>query len=1031
MRIVLDLQACQGSSTHRGIGRYSMALTLGMLRQGGRHDFRIVLNNRFPDSVATLRKTFDGKLPQSHISAYALPAQIWEHQTQNSWRLRAAEQVREHYLASLAPDVVHMSSLFEGLGEDACVSALHSRNQFDSAVTLYDLIPLVRKQTYLTDPHVANWYYRKLQSLKNAELLLAISGHSRLEAMEALQLPGERIANISSAVDTIFKPRTLAPDDAKALLGGFGLNRGYIMYTGGIDYRKNIEGLIEAYSMLPGALRAQYQLAVVCSIGEAERLRLQALAASFKIPKGDLVLTGFVSDDDLVSLYNLTDLFVFPSLQEGFGLPALEAMSCGVPVIGSNNSSIPEVIGRADALFDPNKVGEICAKMQQVLTTPAFADELRAHGLEQSRLFSWDASARKALDAFEQVHERRQQQRRTMSAGGVAAPARRPRLAYVSPLPPERSGIADYSAELLPELARYYDIDVVVTQEAVEERWLQANFTPRSVDWFEANSGRYDRVLYNFGNSSFHAHMFGLLQRHPGVVMLHDFYLSGAVNYLHSGTADGYGKALYASHGYPALAHERAEGREASYYRYPCNKAVLDNASGILVHSRHSQELAALWYGPRQAQDWRMIPHLRVLPPVLERDAARAAVGMQDGDFLMCSFGLLGRTKYNDKIVEAWLASPLAQDERCHLVFVGENAIDSFGSALSARIARHPRIKITGFASLELYRHYLMAADAAVQLRTRSRGETSGTVLDCLAHQVPAIINSHGSAAELPGHIVIKLPDDFTLEELGAAMQRLREQPDEARAQALRGVEHIATLHHPARIGEQYRDAIEHFAHSSPRARYEDLLDGLGAISATMAPSEDDWLQVAASIAANAPATGPRQLLLDVTALASAEAPALLQALLAEPLAGWRVEPVLLREQRYHYARRFALQAIGCEQLGLEDAVADIKPGDCLLRLDMAQEPDQALANIGVQQAHLEGGLNDAAALPALAAALAALQADLERGEIAQHSVPLPGAGAASSAGAVDAANAAGAPAAPAAVCAASEPLAEGSGNAA
>jgi glycosyltransferase involved in cell wall biosynthesis len=986
MRILLDLQACQGSSTHRGIGRYSMALTLGMLRQGGQHDFRIVLNNRFPDSVATLRKTFDGLLPQSHISAYALPSHIWEHQVQNGWRLRAAEQVREHYLASLAPDVVHISSLFEGMGEDTCVSALHSRNSFDTAVTLYDLIPLVRKQTYLTDPNVANWYYRKLQSLKNAELLLAISGHSRLEAMEALQLPGERIANISSAVDTIFVPRTLAPDDAKALLARFGLHRGYIMYTGGIDFRKNIEGLIEAYAMLPGELRAQYQLAVVCSIGDAERMRLQALADSFNVPKGDLVLTGFVSDDDLVSLYNLTDLFVFPSLQEGFGLPALEAMSCGVPVIGSNNSSIPEVIGRADALFDPNKVADICAKMQQVLTTPAFAEELRAHGLEQCKLFSWDASARKALDAFGQVNERRQQQRRAFSAGGLAAPARRPRMAYVTPLPPERSGIADYSAELLPELARYYDIDVVVTQTAVEDRWLQANFMPRTVEWFDANRQRYDRVLYNFGNSSFHAHMFGLLQRHPGVVMLHDFFLSGAVNYLHSGT-DGYRRALYSSHGYPALAHERAEGRDASYYRYPCNKAVLDNASGILVHSHHSQELAALWYGPQQARDWRMIPHLRVLPPALERDAARAALGMGEHDFLMCSFGLLAPTKYNDKIVEAWLASPLAQDERCHLVFVGENSVSDFGRALSARIRRHPRIKITGFASLELYRNYLMAADAAVQLRTRSRGETSGTVLDCLAYQVPAIINSHGSAAELPEHIVLKLPDQFSQEELSAAMLRLYEQ-------AQRGVQYIATEHHPARIGEQYRDAIEHFAHHSPHARYEQLVQGLGHISYPVEPTEGDWLQVATSIAANTVPAGPRQLLVDVGALAEAgtPAPALLTALLTEGLDGWRVEPVLLREQRYHYARRYALQAIGCGLLELDDAVAAIYPGDCLLRVDGTQELDLALSNIGVQHAHLDCGMDDAGALPALAAALAALRAGVARSGMSLHSVAVPGA---------------------------------------
>ncbi|MBV5324348.1 MAG: glycosyltransferase, partial [Rhodospirillaceae bacterium] len=102
-------------------------------------------------------------------------------------------------------------------------------------------------------------------------------------------------------------------------------------------------------------------------------------------------------DDDLVALYNLTSLFVFPSLQEGFGLPALEAMSCGVPVIGSNNSSIPEVIGRSDALFDPNRIEQISGKMQQVLEQSAFAASLAAHGLEQAKQFSWDASAQKTL----------------------------------------------------------------------------------------------------------------------------------------------------------------------------------------------------------------------------------------------------------------------------------------------------------------------------------------------------------------------------------------------------------------------------------------------------------------------------------------------------------------------------------------------------------------------------------------------------------------------------------------------------------
>lgn len=963
MRIVLDLQACQGSSAQRGIGRYSMALAQAMLRQAGGHDCRIVLNNHFPDSIAPLRAAFDTLLPQEHITVYDLPAQIWEHSAQNSWRLRAAEQLREHYMASLAPDVVHMSSLFEGLGENACCSALHSGGRFDTAVTLYDLIPLMRKETYLTDPHVANWYYRKLQSLKNAELLLAISNHTRQEAMGALQLPGERVVNISSAVDAIFRPRTLAPQDAAALRARLGLQRPFFMYTGGIDYRKNIEGLIEAYAMLPAALRQQYQLAVVCSIHEADRVRLLDLAARLRLAEGDLVLTGFISDDDLVSLYNLTDLFVFPSLQEGFGLPALEAMACGAPVIGSNNSSIPEVIGRADALFDPTRPTEIAARLHQGVTDAGFSASLRAHGLQQAKLFSWEASAHKALAAFEQVHQQRGQGRAAAVNVG-ALPARRPRLAYISPLPPERSGIADYSAELLPELARYYEIDVVLLHPVVSDRWIGANFAQRSLEWFEDNSARFDRILYHFGNSAFHAHMFGLLARHPGVVVLHDFFLSGAVNYLCSGSSDphAYCKELYAAHGYGALLHELQQGREASYYQYPCNKAVLDHAKGVIVHSAHSKQLATHWYGPRQGANWKLIPHLRVMPDAQDRSGARASLGFKDGDFLMCSFGLIGRTKRNEQILEAWLQSPLAQDERCHLVFVGANDAHQFGAALAARIDASRRVRITGFAAPELYRSYLNAADAAVQLRTSSRGETSGTVLDCLAYRLPTIINAHGSAAELPAPVALRLADDFSLPELVAAMTRLYQDAGLARQLAERGAAYIAEVHHPARIGGLYRDAIEAIAQDSPRGRYGALLAALDAIDTTCAPAEPDWLQAAACIAANDPGSSGRQLLIDVSELAlkPGQAPCglvrdLIRYLIETPPAGYRVEPVIRAEGRYRYARRLTLEVIGRADLAFDDMAADIKPCDHVLRLtpDAALAPELALSNRGTGQTAL------------------------------------------------------------------------------
>lgn len=955
---------------HRGIGRYSMALAQAMLRQGPQHDYRIVLNGHFADSVAQLRRALDGLLPQSQISTYELPVPLWEQERGNSWRLRAAEQLREYHLASLRPDVVHMSSLFEGLGENACGSVLHSRGEFDTAITLYDLIPLIRKQTYLTDPGVASWYYRKLQSLKNAELLLAISGHSKREAMDALQLPDERIVNISSAVDDIFQPRATSPEAAEALRRRYGLTRPFIMYTGGIDYRKNIDGLIEAFSLLPHQLRSRYQLAVVCSVTDAARLQLQQLAARFRLADDELVLTGFVPDDDLVTLYNLTDLFVFPSLQEGFGLPALEAMSCGTATIGSNNSSIPEVIGRADALFDPTRPTEIAALMQRAVTDAGFHASLREHGLEQAKLFSWDASARKTLDAFEDGHARRRQAESAMVAvtGSGRAPARRPRLAYVSPLPPERSGIADHSAELLPELARYYEIEVVLDQPALHDTWAAANFPQRTVEWFDANADRYDRIVYHFGNSSFHRHMFPMLQRHPGVVVLHDFFLSGVVHYASAagGEPDLYGRTLYASHGYAALLHENEHGREASYYRYPCNKAVLDQAAGVIVHSAYSRGLAEQWYGAGRADAWRQLPLLRVLPGEIDRDAARAALGLAPDDFVMCSFGLLAITKCNDLIVEAWLNSSLADDPRCRLVFVGENNIEKFGNDLAKRIAAHPRIQITGFASPELYRNYLSAADAAVQLRTRSRGETSATILDCLSYRLPTIINSHGSAIEVPADITIKLPDACTEAELSAAMQRLRQDRALAARLSAGAEDYMRRVHQPAHVGTLYRAAIEHFALHSRAARYAELRDELAAIQTSTEPGEQDWMQVAQCIAANEAGHQGRQLLPDADGVApGSPQQALLRHLLATPPAGFRVEPLRRDGAVRRYARAAALALIGRPELPLEDGVAELKQNDIVLRwTDAADDDERALDNRGVLRATLRFAAPDAQSAP-------------------------------------------------------------------
>lgn len=938
MRIILDLQACQASSMHRGIGRYSMALALAMARNSSGHELRIVLNEDYPDSVAAIRQAFDGLLPHSHIGTFVTPVPAGEVDPRNGWRVRAAERVREHYLASLRPDVVHVASLFEGLGDNSVVSLLHGEGRFDTAVTLYDLIPLMRKERYLADPNMAAWYYRKLESLKNAELLLAISGSAREEGIELLQLPPERVVNISSAVDSIFRPRALGPDERSALLARHGLRREFIMYTGGIDYRKNIEGLVEAYARLPVRLRRQYQLAVVCSIRDPDRFRLERLAARFGLAKDDLVLTGFVSDDDLVSLYNCTALFVFPSLHEGFGLPALEAMACGAPVIGSNTSSIPEVIGRADAMFDPADIDAIGAAMAGVLADPARQADLRAHGLTQARRFSWDASARRAIDAFEDAHARRRTARELVAVS--AAAERRPRLAYLSPLPPARSGIAAYSADLLPALARHYEIDLVLAQDEVEDPALGESHARRSIAWFDANAHVYDRIVYHFGNSAFHTHMFDLLERHPGVVVLHDFFLSGVISHAEAEhrLPNNYCLSLYQAHGYGPLLEEKAEGRTASVMTYPCNKAVLDRALGVIVHSAYAAGLANRWYGAGFADAWRVVPLACLEPPqpdAAARAALRTELGFADGDIVVCSFGILSAPKCNDRLVEAWIGSALAHDPHCHLVFVGEIAPGRFGIALRDRIAAHPRIRVTGYASTALYRNYLKAADVAVQLRQHSRGETSAAVFDCLSHGLPTVVNAHGSAAELPEHVCLRLEDSFSGAALGAALERLRGDAALRAALGNEAAAYMGATHALPRAAALYRDAIEHFARDSRGQAEQDLLAAIAALD-TDAPNAD-LLQTAAAIAANRPRSGPRRLLLDIGALeqdGGTPQARLLASLLGQAPDGWRIEPVRHDGTRYRYARRFTLDLIGRADLQFEDTVVDAKAGDVLAAFD-------------------------------------------------------------------------------------------------
>ena len=460
-------------------------------------------------------------------------------------------------------------------------------------------------------------------------------------------------------------------------------------------------------------------------------------------------------------------------------------------------------------------------------------------------------------------------------APGAEISREKPRLAYFSPLPPARTGIADYSAELLPALSQHYDIDVIVCSDAEKTPLPSGCLAVRDAAWFERHARLYDRIVYHIGNSLFHHHMFPLLEKFPGVVVLHDFYIGHLLEFLE--TKGGWHKlwtrALYEAHGYDAVLSRFGEASYAGTIRdYPANFFLLRQAMGIITHSVHSQALAHRFYGKAAGRDWAIIPSLRKLTEVTNRPAARATLGLNEEDFLVCCFGFLGETKLNRRLLDAWLGSRLSESKSCHLVFVGEAPNDEYCGAMRRTLsAAGPkgRLHITGFASAEIYKRYLAAADLAVQLRAHSRGESSRTVADCMAHGLPVVVNAHGSMAELSDHCVVKLADAFTDSELIETLERLYADPAAARALGLRAADCAAREWAPEKIAARYRDAIEGFADRAPDLFNHRKLSAIAEALEETRADDSGWVAKARELAEAAPLLSPaRQLLVDISALA-------------------------------------------------------------------------------------------------------------------------------------------------------------------
>ena len=241
------------------------------------------------------------------------------------------------------------------------------------------------------------------RSVAGADGIVAVSEFTKRELIGTYGLDPGRVAVVPNGVDHgHFYPRDRTEVDA--VKTRFGIDRPYVLMTGTIEPRKNVDGLLKAFASIAAPLRDAHSLVLAGGEGWLDQNILR-LADELRASGVRVIQLGYVEPRDLPALYSGASVFVLPSHYEGFGIPVVEAMACGAPVITSRNASLPEVAGEAAMLVGTEDPAELPGAIDRVLGDPAVREDLRRRGLERARAFSWDASARAMLDFIRQVRD--------------------------------------------------------------------------------------------------------------------------------------------------------------------------------------------------------------------------------------------------------------------------------------------------------------------------------------------------------------------------------------------------------------------------------------------------------------------------------------------------------------------------------------------------------------------------------------------------------------------------------------------------
>lgn len=619
--------------------------------------------------------------------------------------------------------------------------------------TFYDLIPYLFKDHYLSDEGTQKRYIRKLEKLKWMDHLFAISQSAKDDLVEHTKFDQSKIDVILGAADETIKKIELSNDEKKKVLSKFRINKQFMICVAGDDERKNISGLIKAYGRLNESLKEKYQLVIVCKLSEHSVNRYSKEINDAKL-KNKVILTNFVTDEELIILYNTAYLCVFVSKYEGLGLPVLEAYSCEVPVVTSDNSSLKEVSGSAAIMVDPFNIDSITSGIEKgLLLTDNERKERQKIANQIKSEFCWKKTAEKTLNGIKNLCPNKRKKKK---------------IAFFTPLPPIKSGIADYSVDILNSIAEEFErIDVFVDSGYIPVCDLPSNVRVFEYTGFDCKL--YDEIVYQMGNSTYHSYMLKYIKDFGGTVVLHDVNLHGLISTLdvwNGGSWERYRQDLLEDFSEIECDNIIAKEQNGITVEEVINGCVTNYASKIIVHSKWGKNLLLERNIEREVH---YIPLYSKCDFIGNIDEKREQLDYKKNEILLGAFGIVHSSK---RIKSLILACKKLWEEnlKFKLLLVGELLDEELKRELDTLMNERKikdNIKITGYVELDEFENYMDIVDIGINLRYPYNGENSASALRLLGKGKCILVNDIGSFSEIDNNACIKIPNikDYSMEE--------------------------------------------------------------------------------------------------------------------------------------------------------------------------------------------------------------------------------------------------------------------------